>query len=36
VSFLIGTDGKVIHVTDAMSPATHFVEMKAAIDGLKK
>ena len=36
ISFLIGTDGKIIHVTDAMSPATHFVEMKAAIDGLKK
>ncbi len=36
VSFLIGTDGKIIHVTDAMNPQTHFDEMKAAIDGLKK
>ncbi|MGA2867548.1 MAG: peroxiredoxin [Verrucomicrobiota bacterium] len=36
VSFLIGPDGKIIHVTNAMSPQTHFDEMKAAIDGLKK
>lgn len=36
VSFLIGTDGKIIHVTDAMNPQTHFDEMKVAIDGLKK
>jgi peroxiredoxin len=36
VSFLIGLDGKIIHVTNAMSPQTHFDEMKAAIDGLKK
>jgi thioredoxin-dependent peroxiredoxin len=36
VSFLIGLDGRIIHVTNAMSPETHFVEMKAAIDGLKK
>jgi peroxiredoxin Q/BCP len=36
VSFLIGLDGKIIHVTDAMSPQTHFDEMKAAIAGLKK
>jgi peroxiredoxin Q/BCP len=36
VSFLIGLDGKIIHVTDAMNPQTHFDEMKAAIDGLKK
>jgi peroxiredoxin Q/BCP len=36
VSFLIGTDGKIIHVTDAMNPQTHFDEMKAAIDGIKK
>jgi len=36
VSFLIGTDGKIVHVTDAMSPQTHFDEMQAAIAGLKK
>lgn len=36
VSFLIGRDGKVIHVTNAMNPQIHFDEMKAAIDGLKK
>jgi len=36
VSFLIGLDGKIVHVTNAMSPQIHFDEMKAAIDGLKK
>lgn len=36
VSFLIGLDGKIVHVTDAMSTQTHFDEMKTAIDGLKK
>jgi peroxiredoxin Q/BCP len=36
VSFLIGLDGKIVHVTDALNPQTHFDEMKAAIDGLKK
>jgi peroxiredoxin Q/BCP len=36
VSFLIGTDGKIIHVTDAMNPQTHFDEMQAAIAGLNK
>ncbi len=36
VSFLIGLDGKIVHVTDAMNPQTHFDEMKAAIAGLKK
>lgn len=36
VSFLIGLDGKIVHVTDAMNPQTHFNEMKAAIDSLKK
>jgi peroxiredoxin len=36
VSFLIGLDGKIVHVTDAMSPQTHFNEMKEAIAGLKK
>jgi peroxiredoxin Q/BCP len=36
VSFLIGLDGKIIHVTDAMNPQVHFDEMQAAIAGLKK
>jgi peroxiredoxin Q/BCP len=36
VSFLIGLDGKIVHVTDAMSPQAHFDEMKAAIAGLNK
>jgi peroxiredoxin Q/BCP len=36
VSFLIGPDGKIVHVTDAMNPQTHFDEMQAAIAGLKK
>jgi thioredoxin-dependent peroxiredoxin len=36
VSFLIGLDGKIIHVTDAMNPQSHFDEMKEAIAGLKK
>jgi peroxiredoxin Q/BCP len=35
VSFLIGLDGKIVHVTDAMNPQTHFDEMKTAISGLK-
>ncbi|HEU6447915.1 MAG TPA: peroxiredoxin [Verrucomicrobiae bacterium] len=36
VSFLIGKDGKIIHVTDSMNPQKHFDEMKDAIAGLKK
>ncbi len=36
VSFLIGLDGKIVHVTNAMNPQTHFDEMKTAIDGLQK
>jgi peroxiredoxin Q/BCP len=36
VSFLIGLDGKIVHVTDAMNPQTHFDEMKEAIAGLNK
>lgn len=36
VSFLIGLDGKIVHVTDAMNPQTHFDEMQVAIAGLKK
>jgi peroxiredoxin Q/BCP len=36
VSFLIGTDGKIIHVTDSLNPQKHFDEMHAAIAALKK
>jgi thioredoxin-dependent peroxiredoxin len=36
VSFLIGLDGKIVHVTDAMSPQVHFDEMKTAIDSMHK
>ena len=36
VSFLIGLDGKIVHVTDAMNPQAHFDEMKQAVAGLKK
>ncbi len=36
VSFLIGLDGKIVHVTNTGNPEVHFSEMKAAIDGLKK
>jgi thioredoxin-dependent peroxiredoxin len=36
VSFLIGLDGKIVHVTDAGNPEIHFNEMKDAIAGLKK
>ena len=36
VSFLIGTDCKIIHVTNAMNPQKHFDEMQAAIAGLKQ
>jgi len=36
VSFLIGLDGKIVHVTDSGDPDKHFNEMKAAIAGLKK
>jgi peroxiredoxin Q/BCP len=36
VSFLIGLDGKIIHVTDSGNPDIHFNEMKDAIAGLKK
>jgi peroxiredoxin Q/BCP len=35
VSFLIGLDGKIVHVTDAGNPAVHFQEMEAAIAALK-
>jgi peroxiredoxin Q/BCP len=36
VSFLIGTDGKIVHVTDSLNPQTHFDEMQTAVAGLKK
>jgi peroxiredoxin Q/BCP len=36
VSFLIGLDGKIVHVTDASSPGVHFKQMKAAIATLTK
>lgn len=35
VSFLIGLDGKIVHITDAGNPAIHFEEMEAAIAALK-
>jgi peroxiredoxin Q/BCP len=36
VSFLIGLDGKIVHVTDVGNPDIHFNEMKDAIAGSKK
>jgi peroxiredoxin Q/BCP len=36
VSFLIGLDGKIVHVTDTGNPDVHLAEMKTAIAGLKK
>ena len=36
VSFLIGLDGKIVHVTDSGNPDKHFNEMKDAIASLKK
>jgi peroxiredoxin Q/BCP len=36
VSFLIGKDGKIVHVTDAMSPQKHFDEMQTAIASLQQ
>jgi peroxiredoxin Q/BCP len=36
VSFLIGLDGKIVHVTDSRNPDIHLTEMKEAIAGLKK
>ncbi len=35
-SFLIGLDGKIIHVTDTMNAATHLSEMQDAIASLNK
>ena len=36
ISFLIGLDGKIVHVTDSGNPDIHLAEMKTAIVGLKK
>ncbi len=36
VSFLIGLDGKIAHVTDTSSAETHLIEMKEAVARLKK
>ena len=35
VSFLIGLDGKIIHVTDSRDPDVHLAEMQGAIKKLK-
>jgi peroxiredoxin Q/BCP len=35
VSFLIGLDGKIVHVTDTMNADTHLAEMKEAVAKLK-
>ena len=35
VSFLIGLDGKIVHVTDSQNAETHLSEMKAAAAKLK-
>ena len=36
VSFLIGTDGKIAHVTNVPKAETHLSEMKDAVEKLKK
>ena len=36
VSFLIGLDGNIVHVTDNKSADPHLTEMKEAVDKLKK
>jgi thioredoxin-dependent peroxiredoxin len=36
VSFLIGLDGKIVHITDSGNPDIHLAEMKEAIASLKK
>ena len=36
VSFLIGLDGRIAHVTDSPDAATHLREMQAAVAKLKK
>jgi thioredoxin-dependent peroxiredoxin len=35
-SFLIGLDGKIVHVTDTMNAETHLNEMKDAVATLKR
>jgi peroxiredoxin Q/BCP len=35
-SFLIGLNGKIVHVTDTMNADTHLSEMKEAVEILKK
>ena len=36
VSFLIGLDGKIAHVTNTPAAETHLTEMKEAVEKLKK
>jgi len=36
VSFLIGRDGKIVHVTDSMNADVHLNEMKEAVEKLKR
>jgi thioredoxin-dependent peroxiredoxin len=36
ISFLIGLDGKIVHVTNSGNPQVHFDEMKTAIASLQK
>ena len=36
VSFLIGLDGKIRHITDSSNADTHLAEMKEAVTKLKK
>lgn len=36
VSFLIGRDGKVVHVTDNRDAQAHLDELKAAVEALKR
>jgi peroxiredoxin Q/BCP len=36
VSFLIGKDGRIAHITDSPNPDTHLSEMKKAVAELKK
>jgi peroxiredoxin Q/BCP len=36
VSFLIGKNGKIAHITDTMNADTHLEEMKTAVEQLRK
>ena len=36
VSFLVGPEGKFVHVTNSGNPRVHHEEMKSAIAGMKK